>query len=95
MCPSVVGLLAAAAACLQGTPVQDSITDVWGSCFTDVKKCDFGLAISGHGLTCSGLNCVFEESCECGAAVWILLLPVRRVDTAAAAAAAALAAAGS
>ena len=59
-CPAA----AASAAAVQGTPVQDSITNVWGSCFTDVKKCDFGMAISGHGLTCSGLNCEFEDSCE-------------------------------
>jgi hypothetical protein len=65
MCPSAVGTACCRAAAVQGTPVQDSITNVWGSCFTDVKKCDFGMAISGHGLTCSGLNCVFEESCEC------------------------------
>lgn len=46
----------------EGTDFASSITNVHASCNTVVSKCDISFAISGYGLTCSGLQCKFEEN---------------------------------
>ncbi|KAL4854197.1 hypothetical protein ACK3TF_005042 [Chlorella vulgaris] len=60
----------------EGTDYAGTVDGVWAQCYADVKKCDVHFALAGSPLTCSGLNCAFDDGavfcsytkCKCDAA---------------------------